>query len=798
MKAMLCRSLLTAVAVGSFSASAVALDGGTVRVQTYNGWKALEVISQGDNPSGDGHNYSMPGTFDGAGAYLVDSATLRVLVNHETSDASISEVDLDLGNLRAAIQRTIDTGNTGGYGFVTAARQAYSRISYDGGRSFQNTSSVSNTSLERFCSGQAYAPDTFGRDRGFVDPVYITGEEVDGGALFALDSARRDLYQLSGKVGSARGGIGGMPFDSFENAALIDTGETDHIALLLSPDGGTQRMMLYVGEKGRNAAGGASNGFLARNGLAYGSWYYLNGSLPGSVGGSRGGSFDTSASGALAASKMEDVDTSPDQPTRVVLGNQIYGVFTLDFDLVFSSGFSASQSSFVITKIDASDGGLGDADNVDWTRATRLGSTSHPDGLIFVNEDNSSGEIWVMRPDGSGQTRVGRTTVGSESTGIVDVSELVGYAPGSVVLTNSQGSPSSMTLLIHPQATPTGAALCGNDVCEAGEDAASCANDCASSCTGGTCPDACASRLEPGETLRPNDRRCSPNGQFHFTLQTDGNLVLYAGDRALWAVGITSGASELARMQLDGNLVLRDGAQSALWSSRTHGNPGAYLAVENDGRAVIRLGSTELWAVGGNVPSDLCPSDPNKTVPGACGCGVPEGSCGGDPAAQRLVLKPVADAYVDESRTSSNFGVAPALLVDAAPARYETLLRFRVPTLTAPVRRATLRLFVTNGSDNGPEVYRAENAWSERAVTWSNRPAAVGARLADLGNTPEGWLEVDVTDVVTSASDHSFLLRPGGDNGVDFDSREAGNGPELIVDTGDDRRPPRAGPAPLR
>jgi hypothetical protein len=321
MKTCLCRSLLTVVVMGCLTTSAAALDGGTVRVQTYNGWRALEVISQGDNPSGDGQNYSMPGTFDGAGATLVDGATLRVIVNHETSDASISEVDLDLGNLRAALQRMIETGNTGGYGFVTAARQAYARISYDGGRSFQSTSSASNTSLERFCSGQAYAPDTFGPDRGFVDPVYITGEEVDGGALFALDSVRRDLYQLSGTVGSARGGVGGMPFDSFENAALIDTGEAEHIALLLSPDGGSQRLMLYVGEKGRDAGGGASSGFLARNGLAYGSWYYLKGSLPGSVGSSLGGSLDTSASGALAASKMEDVDTSPDQPTRVVLGN---------------------------------------------------------------------------------------------------------------------------------------------------------------------------------------------------------------------------------------------------------------------------------------------------------------------------------------------------------------------------------------------------------------------------------------------------------------------------------------------
>ncbi len=91
-----------------------ALDGGTLRVTPYNGWKAFEVISSGENPSGDGFNYSMPGTFDGAGAWMVDATTLRVLVNHEQTVASISEVNLDLAALESAIDNMITVGNTGG------------------------------------------------------------------------------------------------------------------------------------------------------------------------------------------------------------------------------------------------------------------------------------------------------------------------------------------------------------------------------------------------------------------------------------------------------------------------------------------------------------------------------------------------------------------------------------------------------------------------------------------------------------------------------------------------------------
>jgi len=455
----LCATILPwAASLATFTpATTRALDGGTLRMTTYNGFRAFEVITEGNNPSGDGFDYSMPGTFDGAGAWLVSGSKLRIQVNHENTDASISEVDLDVANLRVAIANTIANGNPGGVRFVLAARQAYGRWSSNQGSSWTSTSSRSSTSFTRFCSGQAYAADTFGQDRGFVDPVYITGEEVSGGRLFAIDSVARDLYQLSGAVGSAPGGIGGMPFDAWENAALIDTGETHHVALLLSPDGGTQRMRIYIGVKGKNKAGGASSSFLARNGLAYGSWYYLKGSLPGSVGSTNSGTFSTGTSGALSSYKTEDIDTSPTNPRRVMLADQDSGVFVFDFTLSFSGGsFAAGSSSFRLGKISTTSGGdnsLNSPDNLDWTAATTLSGTSYASGIVFVNEDNSSGETWSMTPSGGSKTRIAKTTVGEESTGIFDLSELVGYRPGSILISNSQGGPSSMTLLINPKAT---------------------------------------------------------------------------------------------------------------------------------------------------------------------------------------------------------------------------------------------------------------------------------------------------------------------------------------------------------
>ena len=460
--------VLFLAASATIAPNVYAIDGGTLQIEAENGWKAFEVISSGENA--DDEFYRMPDFFDGIGAQLLDDGTLRVQVNHERGVegplANISEVNLDLAKFKDAIALMITFGSTGGIRFVDSARQAYDRWSDDGGATWSDTDNWNTTKFKWFCSGQSYLANTFGPDRGFVDGIYINGEEqgLPFGRLFALDLANRDFYQVSGNAGSAPGGIGGMPFDSLENAALVDTGNTKNVALLMSPDFGSQTMRMYIGEKGKDVDGSPSDSFLARNGLAYGSWYYLNDSLPALGDKKTKGSFDTTLAGALTSSKMEDVDTSPSDPTKVVLGDQNSGTFTFDFNLKFSGGsFNANRSNFSITKLRNNEdgvGNLGDPDNVDWTDTTTLNGETFKDGLIFVNEDNGRGEIWVMEPDGSNPLVIGHSLrgkgdgSGAESTGILDISTLVGYNPGSVVLSNNQGFyDSSLNVLINPNAT---------------------------------------------------------------------------------------------------------------------------------------------------------------------------------------------------------------------------------------------------------------------------------------------------------------------------------------------------------
>ncbi|MEO8552838.1 MAG: glycoside hydrolase domain-containing protein [Kofleriaceae bacterium] len=139
-------------------------------------------------------------------------------------------------------------------------------------------------------------------------------------------------------------------------------------------------------------------------------------------------------------------------------------------------------------------------------------------------------------------------------------------------------------------------------------------------------PTACGA-IEPGHGLSRGQAWSSCDGRFTLAMQGDGNLVLYSGGAALWATGTTNGA--VAVMQGDGNFVLYSDHSHPLFASGTDGNPGAWLAIQTDGNAVV-YGASALWASGtGGLPG-----------PGPASCGALQpgeslvigqvlGSCGG-------------------------------------------------------------------------------------------------------------------------------------------------------------------------
>jgi hypothetical protein len=97
-------------------------------------------------------------------------------------------------------------------------------------------------------------------------------------------------------------------------------------------------------------------------------------------------------------------------------------------------------------------------------------------------------------------------------------------------------------------------------------------------------------RLVAGQKMLSND------GRFTFTMQTDGNLVMYYGTTPLWASNTYLSPGVVVIMQTDGNLVIYDTNHSPVWATSWEPGfvfvPGAVLAIQNDGNLVIYASPT--------------------------------------------------------------------------------------------------------------------------------------------------------------------------------------------------------------
>jgi len=445
-----------AISLGSVS-PAFALDGASpLRVNTFNGWKVFELVTQNNNISSFADvGYSAGGTvnrgsFDGLGTYLSGS-TMSIMVNHETSSAAISRVDVNLPNIKQMIARQIDNGVTPApASIVNGMGYAYDAI-YDNTYHAVNTpnpvasgavgvGAYGNANFNRFCSGTSYLANSFGPGRGFVDQIYMTGEEETGGLFYALDSANRDLWRVQST------GTG-----SWENAALVDTGNTTHVAMVLSSDTTNDFIRLYVGQKGLDVNGDGSVSFLERNGLSGGTVYFFDPDagfsatdLPTTP--ITGKWTTTGTIGVdLREDKLEDIHTNPLDGTKLVFGDQTDGVYGMDLTFSFlGNALDLVNSSVGIHQIYNRNAANIDApDNVTWTANNKL----------YVQEDGSNQDMWELNPDGSGLLRIAQGDFGNgEPSGIIDVSAEVGYLPGSIFLTSVQGTPSQLAVLISPNA----------------------------------------------------------------------------------------------------------------------------------------------------------------------------------------------------------------------------------------------------------------------------------------------------------------------------------------------------------
>jgi hypothetical protein len=154
-----------------------------------------------------------------------------------------------------------------------------------------------------------------------------------------------------------------------------------------------------------------------------------------------------------------------------------------------------------------------------------------------------------------------------------------------------------------------------------------------------------------------------------------------------------------------------------------------------------------------------------------------------------------ADAYVNADRPDANYGSATALRVDGSP-DVRSYLRFRVHGLTGDtvVKRATLRLYAKSRSSVGHDArIVTDNGWDEATITYANAPAIGGVVGSSGPFSADGYVDVDVTPLVSGNGTFSVAVTTAGSTAISYLSRETGGQPQLEIETGAPEPPPPIG-----
>ena len=162
-----------------------------------------------------------------------------------------------------------------------------------------------------------------------------------------------------------------------------------------------------------------------------------------------------------------------------------------------------------------------------------------------------------------------------------------------------------------------------------------------------------------------------------------------------------------------------------------------------------------------------------------------------DTSNQTVLVGSDADAEVDQATPDTNRGTSTTIAVDGSPVS-EGFLRFIVGGVTGTVLDARLRLYATDGTLDGPSVYTAGNTWTETGITWNNRPARTSVALDDQASISANTaFEYNVTPAVSGNGTYTFEVAATSDDGVVFNTREAGaNKPQLVLTVQGDTTPP--------
>ena len=151
-----------------------------------------------------------------------------------------------------------------------------------------------------------------------------------------------------------------------------------------------------------------------------------------------------------------------------------------------------------------------------------------------------------------------------------------------------------------------------------------------------------------------------------------------------------------------------------------------------------------------------------------------------------VAFAPTDDTYIDSMARQVGRGAAVEGRVDSNPVR-TAYLRFEISGLTAPVGRATLRLYSRTAHWLGLEARGvASTSWDEETLLFDNAPEFSAAVTDTSGSIGLGsWVELDVTPLVAGNGAIAFALTTSSVTNLPLAMKESGEttAPQLVIET---------------
>jgi acid phosphatase type 7 len=156
------------------------------------------------------------------------------------------------------------------------------------------------------------------------------------------------------------------------------------------------------------------------------------------------------------------------------------------------------------------------------------------------------------------------------------------------------------------------------------------------------------------------------------------------------------------------------------------------------------------------------------------------------PAATSVTFTPTDDTFAHTDYPNTTHGSLIEFRVDGTPV-LRGFLRFNVTGLTAPVTRATLKVYSRTGHSGGFEVRGVTSSgWTEATLTHANAPTPSTTVTGQSGAITAGtWVAVDVTKLVAGNGAVAFALTTTSLTNLPLAAKEIGaeQAPQLVVET---------------